>query len=454
MKRLFSSLNNYAVSTLLCFILLSSSFIACNKHDPFPLRGNNDAARFSSDVIDKWITMQIRLMRNSTGIPNVAFSRYYAYTGLTAYEAIAPGTILGASLNGKLNGLTNLPSAEKFKIYYWPASVNASLASINRNIFINASAVDKAAIDSLENALNGSYAADADADIISRSNTFGKAVADAIFNWAQTDGIAHASDAYTPPVGAGLWIPTPPAFANASTPYFGNLRSIITGSTDNTQPGPPIAYSEDPGSAFFQMAKLDYDVSQNLTADQTAAALFWRDIPGVTTGGHWESILQQVLKQTGSHLDKAAFAYAVTGICNSDPCISCWKTKYTYNLVRPITYIRNVMGYSTWNSLLTTPAHPEYSSAHAVLSAATSDAFTVLFGDIGSFTDHTYDYLGYAPRTFTSFRAIGEDAGKSRLYAGIHYLPSIETGLIQGRKVAANIFEKLGLHLGDDFNNK
>ena len=194
------------------------------------------------------------------------------------------------------------------------------------------------------------------------------------------------------------------------------------------------------------MVKLDYDVSLTLTSDQTAMALFWRDIPGVTTAGHWLSIIQQVVKQTNSHLDKAAFAYALAGICNSDAAISCWKTKYTYNLVRPITYIQNVMKFSDWTSLLTTPAHPEYSSAHAVISAATSDALTALFGNIGSFTDHTYDYLGFAPRTFNSFRDIGIDAGNSRLYAGIHYQPSINTGLIQGRKVTANILERMGFH--------
>src|SRR6185503_15801907 len=98
----------------------------------------------------------------------------------------------------------------------------------------------------------------------------------------------------------GLWVLTPPGFGNASTPYFGNLRPIIIGSIDHTQPGPPIPYSEDPNSAFYQMALTDYTASQNLTADQTAMALFWRDIPGVTSGGHWESILQQVLKQTNT----------------------------------------------------------------------------------------------------------------------------------------------------------
>jgi hypothetical protein len=59
------------------------------------------------------------------------------------------------------------------------------------------------------------------------------------------------------------------------------------------------------------------------------------------------------------------------------------------------------------------------------------------------FTDHTYDYLGWAPRTFPSIIAIGLDAGNSRLYAGIHYQPSIDRGLIQGNKVADNIFGRI-----------
>jgi len=267
-----------------------------------------------------------------------------------------------------------------------------------------------------------------------------------VFSWAETDGYQNASIAYTPPIGAGLWVPTPPAFAPASTPYWGNNRPIIAGSIDGTQPGPPIPYSEAPASPFSLMVKQVYDASQNLTPDQTAMALFWRDVPGVSSPGHWLSILQQVLQQDHSRLDKAAFAYALTGVCLSDACISVWQTKYHYNQLRPITYIQNVMGYTTWASLLTTPAHPEYSSAHAVLSAAAAAAFTAIFGEGGGITDHTYDYLGFAPRTFSSYRAIAIDAGNSRLYAGIHYQPSIDTGLIQGRKVTANILKLLASH--------
>jgi hypothetical protein len=46
---------------------------------------------------------------------------------------------------------------------------------------------------------------------------------------------------------------------------------------------------------------------------------------------------------------------------------------------------------------------------------AAAKALTAIFGDIGSFTDHTYDYLGFAPRTFSSFHAIGEDVAHARV---------------------------------------
>jgi hypothetical protein len=191
------------------------------------------------------------------------------------------------------------------------------------------------------------------------------------------------------------------------------------------------------------MVKQVYDVSQTLTPADSARALYWRDVPGVTTPGHYVNILKQVLENDKPTLDKAAIAYALGGIAVNDAAISTWQTKFHYNLVRPITYIRTVLGHATWNALLTTPAHPEYSSAHAVLSAAAADVFSNLFGNNYSFTDHTYDYLGFAPRSFSSFEAFGIEAGNSRLYAGIHYQPSINVGLVQGRKVAQNVISKL-----------
>jgi hypothetical protein len=246
-------------------------------------------------------------------------------------------------------------------------------------------------------------------------------------------------------VGPGLWEPTPPNLAKAVGPFWGNDRPIIAGSGDNAQPAAPLSYSEDPTSAFYQMVNDLYTASKNLTTDQKNWALFWRDVPGVTTPGHWLSIIQQVISQTHSHLDKAAMTYAMVGICLMDANISVMKTKYTYNLVRPVTYIRKVIGDATWVSFIPTPAHPEYSSAHSVVSAAASEALTAIYGNVGPFTDHTYDYLGFPARTFNTFPDIAVDAGNSRFYGGIHYQPSINTGITQGKAVAANILKVLTL---------
>ncbi|MBC7826544.1 MAG: vanadium-dependent haloperoxidase [Chitinophagaceae bacterium] len=433
----FKMSRHYMPSLLLTAIIAVLFLSACRK--PGDHHHNGQSSMYSSEVLDKWMTMQVRLMKNSTGIPNQAFSRPYVYTGIAALESLAPGLAGHTNWYRKWNGLSGLPSAQHSVRYYYPANVNAAMAAINKALFPNANSADKMAIDSLEAALNESFLAKQSQSILTTSAAFGKAVAAAVFNWSESDGYKNASNAYSPPVGPGLWVATAPAFANAASPYWGNNRTVIAGSIHNTQPGAPTAYSTEPGSPFYQMVKQVYDVSQNLTDDQKSMALFWRDVPGVTSPGHWLSILQQVVRQTKTRLDKAALAYALTGAAINDGLISCWKTKYHYNLVRPITYIRDVIGHTSWNSYLTTPAHPEYSSAHSVLSAAAAAVFKELFGNIGSFTDHTYDYLGFAPRTYTSFTAIGEEAAQSRLYGGIHFQETFKIGLIQGRKVAANI---------------
>ena len=90
---------------------------------------------FPSDVAVKWLDMQIRIMRTATGIPNVAFIRPYAYSGIALYEAVVPGMPSYPSLSGKLNGLSGLPDTKPGLAYHWAGSANAALASMNRKCF-------------------------------------------------------------------------------------------------------------------------------------------------------------------------------------------------------------------------------------------------------------------------------------------------------------------------------
>jgi hypothetical protein len=416
-------------------------FQSCTKNDDV-IDKKKKPSQYSAEVLDKWMTLQMRLMRNATGIPNHSFGRHFAYTGVAALEAIEPALHGKKEWSDKWNGLTGLPASNPSKDYYYPANVNAAVASMNRLMFPNASVADKAAIDSLETALNQEFLTTEPADLVNASTEFGKQVASAVYNWSESDGYKGASSPYQVPVGFGLWKPTAPAFAAPATPYWGNNRTVMKGSIDGARAAAPIAYSDEAQSPFYLMARDVYEASRNLTDDQKAMANFWKDVPGATTPGHWISVMQQLIRRKSSSLETAALAYALSGTAINDAAIVCFKDKYQHNVVRPITYIREIFGYSTWNSFIGTPAHPEYVSAHSSLSMATARVLEKLFPLSGTFTDHTYDYLGYAPRTYYSIVDMAVEAGQSRFFAGIHYVPSINAGFAQGNIVALNIFKK------------
>lgn len=178
-----------------------------------------------------------------------------------------------------------------------------------------------------------------------------------------------------------------------------------------------------------------YTISLSLTHEDSTVAKIWGDQPGnLNVPAHATNILTQLIVLNKLDLYSAAAAYALHGIAMNDAAISTFKTKYTYNFPRPITYIRKVMLKSDWNSVLTTPPHPEYSAAHAVVSAASATVLENIFGKNYKFTDHSYDG-SYGARSFNSFADYAAEAGHSRLLAGIHYGPSIATGLIQGKKI-------------------
>jgi hypothetical protein len=398
---------------------------------------------YSSDVALQWIGVQLELMRTSSpfigGLPP---SRLFAYTGIALYEAVVPGMPSYRSLSGQLTDMPGMPQTLRGFGYHWPACANAVLAAMTRNFFPNASDGDKRTINELEKKLNETYKTEAGAEVFERSVKFGQEVAQLVFAWSKTDGYINANASYVPPVGPGLWAPTPPAFTAAFGPYWGNNRSFVPGSLDGTAASDPPPYSTDSSSDYFRMAKEVYDLSQKLTPDQTALALYYRDNPGFGDG-HYLSILKQILEKEKPRLDFTAIVYSKTGIACVDAGIGCWKTKFRYNQERPVRYIREVLGHTSWSPVFDTPPFPDFPSGHSTIAGSFGEILKGYFGDNYHFTDHTYDYLGMAPRSYTSFDELAKEIGNSRVYAGIHYQYSCEQGCEMGRKIGRNINRKL-----------
>jgi hypothetical protein len=201
---------------------------------------------------------------------------------------------------------------------------------------------------------------------------------------------------------------------------------------------PPPDYSEDKTSAFYKEAFEVYEVKRNMSPEQRAVARFWSDDPMLssTPPGHWISIALQILDRDGVTADKSAEILARLGVALADSFVACWHSKFQYDLLRPVTYIRRVIDPG-WEALLNTPPFPEYPSGHSTQSGAAAMVLTSFFGDNFAFEDATHQTDGIKPRSFPSFWAAAEEAGISRLYGGIHFRSAIERGLEQGRCVGA-----------------
>ncbi len=401
---------------------------------------------FSAEVATRWLNMELNMFRLplATGTTAPAADRALAYAGITLYEAVVPGMPAYQSLGGQLNQFPLMPETQPGKAYHWAASANAALASINRSLFPGTSQANKTLINTLETELQNQYAAETNAETLQRSIDFGRAVATAVFNWAATDGTAGmpASSTYVPPAGPGLWVPTTPG-AFAVNAFHHMRRQMVIGSRDGAQSAAPIPYSTNPSSAFYAMGQEVYNIFINRTPEQTNTAMYHAEGSGYGGGSSMVAQLSQLLSQTSARLDKAALVYAKAGIGTYEGLTFTFIEKYNYNVLRPITYIRNVMGYANFNTLFGTPSYPEYPAGHPTNGGILAVMLANEFGPNLSFDFNYYDYLGRPARHYNSFEELAQEMAIARVYSGIHFKPGVDAGVLLGKRVAQNILTKV-----------
>jgi hypothetical protein len=450
-----SSINRIAIIAIILFVYSSCkkeidkrSFLqeepatAANQNHGHLIQTN----KFPATVAQKWQDLQNRFLRTPTNANPFGRHghRWFAYCGIALYESVVPGMPSYQSLDDQLTDMPDMPEPEPGKAYHWPTSANAALSYLNKHFFTvaNTTAANVASMDSLENALNTEYQSQVNAETFQRSKDFGRTVAERIYTWSTTDGSLNTNPPYAM-AALPLWQPTAPNPSTVADPYWGNNRLLVQGSTTGTDSPLPPPYSTDPNSAYYAMVKEVYDISQALSPAQTATALYFRDQPGYQAGTAYVSMFGQIMNVENPQLDFYALAHVKTGIALYESMIGCWKIKYQALVDRPIRYIRNVLGHTTWSPVFATPGHPDFPSGHSQNGGAFAAVMTTILGDNYPFTLHTYDNLGMAPRTYNSFDEMAVDVGRSRVYAGIHYTYSCVEGKKQGEKIAWNVLNIL-----------
>lgn len=465
------SINLKSASALILFCLII--LFSCKKEiqnepviqEEFPTANKSQGhlvqtKTFSSDVALKWLDLQLRLLwydsRSYAGNPYLeaptAFAtyglhgnRYFAYLGVALYESVVPGMPSYQSLAGQLSQMPDMPATEPGKAYDWAASGNAALYYLTKNFYTRGFAANLAAIDSLYNALKTEYQQQTDAVVFARSDEFGTEVAKRIFEWSKTDG-ASGPCSYTLPLDPATGLPDPKKWTNTapnptavSFPCWGNNRMFVPGSDNNTASPLPPPYSTEPGSAYRQMVEEVYNLKPLPGSEEEATALYFNDIPGYGAGTHYQSIFSQVMHSEKPQLDVYALAQAKVSMAMADAQINCWRIKYNVLVDRPTRYIRNVLGYAGWTSTIGIHPHPEFPSGHSQTGGAFAGAMTGILGNDYPVTVHTYDQLGKPSRPYSSFSAMADNIGMSRVYGGIHYKYTCVESKKQGWKIADNI---------------
>ena len=399
----------------------------------------------SEGVLLRWNRMALDLTRHTaTYTPPVA-SRAYGYISVAAFEAVASGSDKLRSLAGQLNGLQPVPQREPGQAYDDALVLQAAMAATIQDLFANTGPTGHRAMDALEAKLRHDLSDGVAADVVARSEAYGQAVAAHILAWSRDDGGAVVENMgfpldYKLTPGPTYWVPTSVIVQQQVPllPHWGDNRPFAMPKGSTCPAATPPAYSEDPASEYYKQAMEVYQTWKSLTPEQFAIARFWADdaMLSVTPPGHWLTIAMNIIEHDQPGIEKSVDTLARLSIGEADAFIGCWNTKFVYDLVRPITYIRRIID-PKFDVAVTTPPFPEYPSGHSTQSATAATILTSLFGDNYAFVDATDQEDGLAPRKFASFWAAANEAAISRLYAGIHYRAAIERGADQGRCIAA-----------------
>ncbi len=397
------------------------------------------------DVMRTWYRLVLELVRHTpTYSPPVA-SRAFACLGITAFEAVAGGDARLLSLAGQLPDLTPLPPREAAP-HDEALVLHAALGAGVRHFFANTGPTGQRAMAAMQRHFDERLAGGLSPEVAQCSIEAGERVAAHVIAWSATDGGAVVENmgfaaSAVPPSRPEQWVPTSLIAQQQAPllPTWGQNRPFAMPSAAACGLPPPPAYSEMPGSAFHAEAMEVVKTVAALTDKQRRIARFWADDPMLspTPPGHWVSIAAQVLATQDAPLDRMAEVQARLGIALADAFIACWATKFEYDLLRPVTYIRRVID-PAWEPLLNTPPFPEYPSGHSTQSGAAAAVLTAMFGEDFAFEDATHVDDGLPARSFPSFAAAAEEAGLSRLYGGIHFRAAIERGLEQGVCVGAH----------------
>jgi membrane-associated phospholipid phosphatase len=390
----------------------------------------------TADVALQWNQLALEAIRLTVTDPPIA-SRALAMVSIAQYDTLAaiegtPAYLIHQNVSG-------------------PVSLDVALAKAAHTVLF---ALFPSLRANFDTALNQLLSSITDGAGKTNALNLGLSIGSAILAIRANDGSSNFVE-YDGSTAIGLWRPTAPMFEVADEPQWGDVTPFALTSPDEFRPvAPPALESAAYAASVEETKSLGSAASTTRTADQTQIAQFWADGKGsYTPSGHWNVIAQTVALSQGNSLSANVRLFAQLNVAFVDSSIAAWDAKYTYGLWRPIDAIHNAdqdnnpatIQDANWTPLLITPFHPEFVSGHSTYSAAAATILANIFGDNTQFNATAFTLPGIT-RNFSSFMQAAQEAGRSRIYGGIHYEFTNQAGQALGQQVASAVLARFALN--------
>jgi hypothetical protein len=318
------------------------------------------------------------------------------------------------------------------------ASQEAAAAAAAHEVLVNLYPTFQATLDAQFQQARAQLPDEGRADGIS----IGLKVADLVLALRKNDGSNAQPIPYVFGNAPGDYQSTPPNFPKQPQfTHWSHATPFALESANQFRPGGPPALTTDRYSdAFDQVKSLGIAGSTTATADEALTGHFWNG----AIQNYWNEIAQTASVTHNLTTAENARLFALLNLSFADSVIAFYDAKYTYNFWRPVTAIRAAAtdgnpetdADSNWLPEVgnTTP-DPSYPGAHAVISAAGAEVLISFFHkDHFEFSVTSEVMAGM--RSFTSFSAAAEEATRSRIFAGVHFLFDLTSGRRLGDDVA------------------
>lgn len=279
-------------------------------------------------------------------------------------------------------------------------------------------------------------------DAVQSGLSWGQYVADQLWSWRSQDGFANAPPPYLGGTDPGQWRPTPPAMAAGLDPQLADVTPwVIRTPAQFRPPGPPAMTTDQYTSDFNETKSMGSSMNSGRTADQTLYATFWQ---AGNPPDYWDPVVLSLTARHHYPTVRTARLLALVNMAMADAIVGCWDAKYTYSSWRPITAIQlgstddndATIADTAWAPLITTPAFPEYPSAHSCASGAAARILSAEFGEETAF-DVVTNAIPGVTRHFHNFSGALVEVMNARVFGGIHF----RTACVDG--------QALGISVGD-----